>query len=244
MTDPDAVARLEQQVKALSTQLATLTNGAHANGTPDPDELRAATLHDFTKHTGLPLERITQRGRDPESARYTIHLTNGTKVRVGTIKILWSQAELAKVLAVAIGLVPLAVAPKEWRALVGTLVSNVVEVEETPDEAFEETVRDWLSTYASRATPDQDGEAAALRQPFLRDNWLHLTAGDLAKYIKRDQGEQVTLTEIRQALADLGFEPVRIHYIRGRGDQATRTTASYYRAPLAVVARLDNEDEP
>lgn len=233
MTDAE-IARLQQQVEALTSQLATITGEPiSTNGHPpdDPDAARAATLAAFNSLTGLhDLERITQRGRDPETARYTLHLAGDRQVRIGTIKVLWSQAELAKVLAVAIARVPQAVAAKDWRGVIGAVVSDVVEVEETPDEAFEDTVADWLGRYADRATNDHQ-EAAAHRQPFIRDGELYISATDFAQAIRRQWDPGVKLPELRQALADLGYRTTHVSFERGRGKHKTRSSASYYHGP-------------
>jgi hypothetical protein len=56
------------------------------------DELRAEVTDVFCTLTGLPdIERVIQRGRDPVTARFTLHLADGTKVTVGTIETLWSR---------------------------------------------------------------------------------------------------------------------------------------------------------
>lgn len=235
----DTVARLEQQVAELTQQIAALSNGAHAPPPADPEAQRAATLAAFQALTGLhDLQTVTQRGRDPETARFTLHFAGDTTIRIGTIKVLWSQAELAKVLAVAIGRVPFAVKPNDWKAAIGALFADVVDVEETPDEAFEDTVREWLGRYADRATNGNSdhAEAAAARAPFIKSDdhgrpELYIAATELAKYIRREYSETVRLPELRQALADLGYRTAHVSFDRGRGATRRRSSASYYVGP-------------
>lgn len=181
-----------------------------------------------------PLAGLAQRGRDPETARYTLALQDGRTVRIGTIKILWSQAELARVLAVTLGIVPPSIKADDWRNAIAALIRHVVDVEETPGETFEDAVREWAIAYGHQATTDRDG-AARRGDPFHDDGDIHLTAGGLARYIRREYSEQVRLADLRQALVDVGFERITIRYDRnpkGTGDERKRSSTSYYRLAL------------
>lgn len=242
MTD-NTVARLEQQVAALleeNKKLAAATNGAAAApDPPTPGQLRAGALQAFNQETGLhDLTGIGQRGRDPDTARFTLHFAGGVDVRIGTITTLWSQAELAKVLAVAIGRVPLAVKPADWRAIIGLLVAHVVDVDEAPDEAFEASVRDWLARYAERAVNGNTDhtEAAALRAPFTKlteagENELYVSATEFATAIRRQWDPHIKNNEIRTALSDIGYQVTHISYYHGHNGNKTRSSASYFHGP-------------
>jgi hypothetical protein len=201
----------------------------------DTDDMRNDALHAFAEVIGLPqLDRVIQRGRDPQTARFSFILDGGTEIRIGTIDTLWSQAQLCKVLAVTAGVVPLPCKPNDWRTSIGGLVRHAVDVHETPDETFEETVRDWVKTYAQRATTDQAG-AVPRREPFTRDNELYLTASSFAKYVRREYSELLRLPDLRQALADLGFHTTPISYDRPSGNGRDRSSVSYYHAPLTAL---------
>jgi hypothetical protein len=132
------------------------------------------------------------------------------------------------------GVVPLPCKPNDWRTSIGGLVRHAVDVHETPDETFEETVRDWVKTYAQRATTDQAG-AVPRREPFTRDNELYLTASSFAKYVRREYSELLRLPDLRQALADLGFHTTPISYDRPSGNGRDRSSVSYYHAPLTAL---------
>jgi hypothetical protein len=173
---------------------------------------------------------IVQRGRDPQSARFTFTLTDGRVIRIGTIDILWSQPQLGKVVAVTMSASLIPVEPKDWRIAIAMLVRHVIEVEETPGETLEDTVADWLQRYAGHASTDRDG-AATTGAPFIHDGYLHINASDFAKYIRREYTEQIKLGDLRQALADLHYERCAINYVRGTGNNAKRSSTSYYRAP-------------
>lgn len=201
------------------------------------DTRRQRALAAFASLVDLPpLARLTQRGRDPLNARYTLELADGRELRVGTIKTLWSQTEFYKVVAVTLGMVPYGVEQADWRKGIRALINHGTEVIETPGEAFEDTVRDWISAYAGHASSaDRDG-AAASGAPFIEEGLLHIHAGGLARFVRRELIEQVKLPELYQGLRDLGFERRVIHYVRDqRNSSTTRTTASYYRAPLATL---------
>lgn len=205
------------------------------------DDPQTETLAAFAIACGLPdIARITQRGREPDTARYTIEFTDGRSVRVGTIKTLWSRVELSKALAVTIQRVIAPMKPAEWNEVVGALIMHGIDVEETPDESFQDTVREWLSRYADRATNGNGNshqEAASIRAPFIRDGELHVSATEFAKYVRREYSESsIKLPELRQALSDLGYAATHISFDRGRGATKTRSSASYYRGPLLTTS--------
>lgn len=201
-------------------------------------EQRAIATSAFARRFEIPaIVRVVQRGRDPELARYTLELADGREVRIGTIKTLWSQTEFGKVLAVAIGAVPFSVEPNEWRAAVRMLITHATDVQELEGETFEDQVAEWAARYGARASHDASG-AAAGQQPFLGEHdRLHVHAGDLTRWIKREWLETgVTQHSVRQALADLGWERTTIYYRSGGSGgkvEGGRTSASYYRAPAA-----------
>lgn len=190
---------------------------------------RELAASSFSQLLDIPLiSRLIQRGRDPDLARYTLELADGQTIRIGTSKILWSQAELGRVLMVAIGCVPITVSTKDWRNAIRALIVNCTDVEETPDETFEATVTEWVRAYSTRATTDRDG-AAPNGQPFTDNGDLYITANSLAKYVRREYSEQLRLHDLRQALRDIGFEQATIHYARKTGKTTKRSSTSYYR---------------
>lgn len=198
---------------------------------------RQTAAQAFSTLLELPaIDRLVQRGRDPQQARYTLHFADGSTVRIGTIQILWSQTELSKVLAVTIGRVPFAVDAKDWRAAIRALINHCTDVEETPGETFEATVAEWVRAYSSRASSDRDG-AAPGGDPFTDAGKLYVTASSLAKFVRREYGEQVKLYDLRVALRDNGFEQETVHYTKntaGRG-APKRSSTSYYSAPMRLV---------
>lgn len=190
------------------------------------DDLRTEALAHLSGVLGVPeISRVIQRGRDPETARFTLAFKDGTEVRLGTIDNLWSQAKLAKILLVAIGVVPETVKASEWRTVLGGVARLCVDVEEITGEGFDDAVSEWLEAYLDTAGLDADRDGAARQGLPFRDNGtLHLTATHLAKFVRREFSEQVASQQLRQALTDLGFERQTVNYSRGK----SRSTRSYY----------------
>ena len=202
---------------------------------PPPDDghvKRRLALDHFSAICGLPaIEHIVQRGREADSATYTMRLQDGREVRLGTIKVLWSQTELSKVLTVAIGQpLPPDLSNAEWSTIRTRLLGCAVEVDETPGETFADTVRDWLGAYCESASTDRDGAMAA-RRPFIAGDDIHVHAVGLARDIRRQYSAAVKEKELLGALGDLGFERRTMMYSRG----SKRSSTSYYVAPIDVL---------
>lgn len=194
------------------------------------DDTRARVLGAFAVLLGLPaLAGLTQRGRDPETARFTLHFADGKSVRVGTIKALRSQTELAGVLAVAVDCYPPAIERPKWHDAISALLTHAKDVDETPGETFEASVAEWVSRYADRATADKNG-AAPRGEPIRDGQMLFVTASGLARYVRREYSEQVKIHALRQALGDLGGERCNVSYNRSDG---SRSSTSYYRVAIS-----------
>lgn len=184
----------------------------------EPETERAESLARFSRITRLPeVARITQRGRDPETARYTFELADGGYVRAGTIKVLWSQAELGQVFAAACGIVIQPIKAADWRLVLAGLIEHCTDVEEIEGERFEDSVREWLDAYLGAVSVghDRDG-ACAQGLPFEEDSQLHVSASHLAKYIRREFSENVNVGPLRTALTDLGYTRQTIMYRRAK----------------------------
>lgn len=191
-----------------------------------PRDLALAAYHDLTdthEVTG-----IEQRGRDPRTARITL-VAGDRRVHLGTIESLWSHSRFSQAHAIAFGSVPQACKAAEWRDCVGALLMHVVTVVETPGEAMSDTVAEWIGYYATaEATQDQEG-AVPHGRPFWSENGeLHLTAGDLGKYVRREFAEPVNRADLIVALTDLGYTRRTIHYRSQTGKVVSKTSKSYY----------------
>lgn len=201
--------------------------------------LRELTLEKFAIALQLtPLQRLVQHGREPATATYTIEFADGASVRVGTIKTLWSQAELARVLAVTIGHVPPPLEAGDWRAVIGALINHATDVQDITGESFKDTVSEWLTDYLDTGALDADKNGAAGQGLPFRDNGhVHVSASHLAKYIRREHSESTTLPELRQALRDIGFERQTIFYQRAK----RRASRSYYVVEAGAVGPAEDD---
>ncbi len=198
---------------------------------PPDDDKRLRALTEFANATGLPpIRRLVQRGRESESATYTFEFEDGRRVRVGTIKVLWSQTELGKVLAVTIGHPLPPFRAGSWDMMRAKLLEKAVEVDETPGESFHDIVRDWLGKHCENAGGNRDGAMVA-RRPYFEGDEIRVHAVTLARDIRKQFAAAVKERELLGALADLGFERRTINYMRG----TKRSSASYYCAPVDVL---------
>lgn len=201
--------------------------------TPDQRDL---AINAFVQATAGPdITRITQRGRD-QDARFTFTLRDGRTIHIGTIDTLFSQAKLARALAVTTGTVIEPLKPAEWRQCIAALIHYAVEVHETPDETGQAILRDWIAAYAANAAETRD-DSAILKEPFTHDGHIHIYAQGLARYIRRESGDKVNLSDLYATLADLGFTRTKINIKASAG---ARSSVSYYRGPLAIL----DQDEP
>lgn len=195
-------------------------------------DLRRKALDKFADMAGLErIERLVQSGRDPESAHYTIWMQDGRTVRLGTIRALWSQTEMSKVLAVTLGKPLPPISPASWDNTRTRLLAHAVEVEERDGETFADTVRDWLGAYCEKAHSGERDGAMAAKRPFTENEDIHVHAVSFARDIRRQYSATVKERDLISALGDLGFERRTIHYSRG----GKRSTASYYVAPIDVL---------
>lgn len=184
---------------------------------------------------------ITQRGRDPLSSPYTIHMDDerGTAVRVGTIKTLRSQPALGDVLAVTLGRLPPAIEPKLWHKTISGVVNHAVAVDEVEGESFTDLVREWLVRYSESATSDRNG-AISNEQPFtqadaqgLADIYIHI--GHFIADLDRRYSIKVKPSELHIPLADIGLIRRTLNYTKN-GKPSTR---SYWTAPMDVLSPAD-----
>lgn len=203
---------------------------------------RQAILDQFAEALEIgPIESITQRGRDPLTAPYTMRMADDeqTDVRIGTIKVLRSQPALGDVLSVKLGRMPPILEAPFWHKLVSSVINHAIEVDEVEGESYSEMVREWLLRYSERALTDRN-IACAHEHPFiltdeqgLRDLYVHVDG-----FVRNLDGEhsiKATAVEIRNALLDLGFERRTINYSRGNAS----STRSYWTAPIDVLMPSD-----
>lgn len=196
-------------------------------------EHRDNVLHAFRTLTGLPVHTLTRAGTDRATMVYTFTLDTGEQLRVDD-KTLWSPTEFLRAATIGYGRHVQTAKPATWQVAVQALLIHATDVTDTPGETFADAVLEWVRAYTDRATTDRDG-AASSGAPFIEDGCIHVKADKLAIYIRREQVEQVKLTELYQALRDNDFERKTVRYVRSKGKNGVSSSASYYRAPLKIL---------
>lgn len=194
-----------------------------------PADARATVIQAFAASTGVPpFTRVLQRGREPATARFSLELTDGRIVHLGTVEALFSPTRFANAILVTTGYVLDQIKAADWRASLNAVVAHCVDVVETPDETLAERVADWLEQYSRGASSDKEG-ALSQRLPFVDASHLHVSAEHFRRWVGREYQETLTAHEIRTALADNGYHTVTISYdATGRGNTRQRTSTSYY----------------
>jgi hypothetical protein len=216
------------------------TDTAPTGWDPDAeDDGRTDVLQRFAAICGLPpIIAVRQLGRDPRTARFTLVLSDGRDIHIGTIDTLTSRTKMDNVLMVAASTcINPEVKAGAWRNAVAALVTRCAEVAEVDDEPLSARVADWIDQHTTSARDVGDDRAeqdacVRTRSPFERDGMLHVSAEGLAKWVRREYSESVPISDLRQALRDLGYDYARITYskrpTRGSGLRE-QTSTSYYR---------------
>ncbi len=180
-----------------------------------------------------PLDRLVQDGRDPTTASFVFEFHDGREVKFGSSKDLASRTEFARAMAIALDTVPRMPKPSEWELHVLSLLAHGTTVVEVEGETFEDTVREWVLSYAGRATRDRAG-AAVIDEPFVENGDLHIHAQALAGFVRSRLAERVEVGPLRKALRAIGFERKVINYVDG-STSSGRNTSSYYVIPRQLL---------
>lgn len=212
------------RISRLMAELAELQ--ADSTGTLADQLDREEALKQFIDITGLHgLIGARQRGRDPQTARYTLMFADGSIVNLKNVNVLWSQTEFGKVLFVALSRGLPVIKRNDWHSAVTSLLA-IIDVDEIDGEAFEDDVAEWLDSYRNLATSDEAG-AAPHGMPYTQNGRLHISASHFAKYISREYSQHLDMGELRRALSDLGFQRDKKSY----GPKRNRSSRSYYAEP-------------
>lgn len=194
---------------------------------------RQQVLEAFGDLTKLPdIKRLLQRGRDPDTARFTLELQDGRNITIGNAETLFSRTRFTRLTAVTLGQVLPPIKPSDWHDAIGALIAHATDVHETPDEELAARLTDWLEQYLRGAATSDRDNAAAAREPFLDNGHVYVHAEHLATWITSRYRERIKASDLRAALSDNDYQPQRVDYtISRRGNQRTRSTARYYRTP-------------
>lgn len=218
-----------------------LWDPANDNDNGNGSDKRTQILEAFAGFCHLDdLQRVRQFGRDVRTARYSLELDDQRLLHVGTIDTFISRTKLENLLVVACGAYIDPMKPAEFRNMVLAVIRHATDVEEPAGEKLSDRLADWLDQYTRGATGDSQG-AAPTRSPFREGDEIYVHADNLARWLRREHLEQVTVADLRAGLKDLGFSYARVTYnAAGSGATRKRTSTSYYHGKLP---NADAEDQ-
>ena len=210
---------------------------AQSAGEPDgalPPDSRRKVLAELSKLLGVEILRWVQHGR--ENARYSLQLADQSWVRMGAAADVLSASKFRTRLYEAARRLITAVKPKQWDDVARCLAA-CVELVENEEASSAYQAEQWVASYLSdhlAVTGDEWQEAAATGEPFLKDQKIHIHAGELRKHMRVLQHETtVTHVELCDCLKVSGFTRVSMTF-RQKGEVLRR---SLWAAPHTVPIR-------
>ncbi len=195
-----------------------------ADAPVDDVERRTRLLTEISKLIGVEIRHIIKHTMDPP--RYRLETTKGD-IELGDIGNLIGQATFRKKLAAATSrLLPPFKTP-QW-SMLAQLLLDVCEESVPSDETTDAgRGRAWLALYLADHKPVELEKAASKRQPYLKDERIHVFSTALRKWITATQMENVTYQEMNIVLRSTGCTPLKEHVSATN----TRTTAPAWRLP-------------
>lgn len=208
-------------------QLAHIGKKAERNGgTGVVTKEQALAL--FTRIIGgSQIIELVQDGRDPETARFVMHLADGREVPLGKIDGLVQQRDFRKAFAVVTSHYPRAVKGPKWDEVIQGVLSSAT-VKEGHDDTRAARVRGWLEPYLSRKISTDRDAACRARDPWMDGDNLYVPLEDLRQFIRKIIGDRIDTPDLKMYLEAAGFERKTISYRREDGAGSSR---SYFVAP-------------
>lgn len=202
-----------------------------AGQTPADD--RADVLRSLSALLCCPVVRFLQHG--DEQSRYTLVLTDGTEIALGTHKDLLSPDQTRGRILDRIGVVLPLIKKPAWVGIVGQLMS-IRELVASEEQTRVETVRNWVRGYIARGIPEVNSTEDLANEvqnstPYFRRDRLFLSANRLRRWVLITAMEDVSLPDIRDHLRAAGFSQTKVS-VRAAGRVINR---SYWSAPRASV---------
>jgi len=179
---------------------------------------------------GIPeLERIDKHGR--MGSNYTLHLTDGRRIEIGSVVTLLSQAKFRAAVLPQLRRSPKRQKQAKWDEIVDR-IEAFAEERDTVATLDDET-RGWLAGYLAHAAVTSavdTGNSATLHDliggsrgglpPFFdREGSLHVRLEPVVQWLGRMAGVRVTTPELSNRLARMDFARVRL---TGTKDDDTR----------------------
>lgn len=186
------------------TWLTSWVDGQASSGDVPADDLEKVRMQ-LQKAIGIPVHHLLQHGR--EGAQYTLVLTNGTQIPVGSA-IAINQLRLFRCpIMDATGHVIRDIKNKTWLKIVAAMM-RLVAVEDDPSYHQTERVRMLVLDYLS-SNPVFSGEkiSSALLEfgPFQKNGCIWLSSQDLRQWIAGKTGERWVPNTLHAELHKIGF---------------------------------------
>lgn len=210
--------------------LATLGSSA----TVGPAD-KTAAIAALSELLGLPVAKWQQHGRT--DARYTLCLTSGEEIPIGTAAVVLSQTRFKQAVYDVVGARIPPLKPEKWHAITRGL-HEIAELIENPAGSRSEMAREWLRNYLdsgdlSEIAASEVGDRLAGNAPFVKEGRLYVHADRFLRHIKLRIMENIDLRDLHDMLRGLGFEQRKVS---GRPTGKSRPiNRSYWRASLDVL---------
>lgn len=215
---------------------------APSTGAPAPmsEAAKCETLALVSKGFGINIIRVTKQNK--EKSIYSFTLADGSEVLVGAIQQLFNQDHVRGVLADATNLVIRIVQKPQWHNAVRVLL-RCADYVENLDADRSTQITEYLQSYLACARPSdmQRGDteedmrrAFELKDPFIEDGRLYISATHLTSHIRGTTAERVELNQIWDMLRIAGFSSV---HITKRLGGARRMSRWLWAANVSVASR-------
>lgn len=209
----------------LETVADGLPNGRGAKGA------HVDVLEVLRDDLGIPeLERVDKHGR--MGSNYTLHLTDGRRIEIGSVATLLSQAKFRAAVLPQLRRSPKRQKQAKWDEIIDR-IEAFAEERDTVATVEDET-RGWLAGYLAHAaviSAVDTGDSATVHDliggsrgglpPFFdREGRLHVRLEPVVQWLGRMAGVRVTAPELSMRLARMDFTRVRL--TGGKGEDTRR----------------------
>jgi hypothetical protein len=214
-------AREQEEAQQVEDAIDTMVVEA-AEEQPDSTRMLDA-FNRLLTGVGPAAAGLLQQGRDAESVRWVLAMTDGTEVDLGSR--IDEQGPVRRALQAGPGRGLKRIKPSRWDAAVDALLS-VRQLVDT--ESDDDVTVGWLQGYLDgrlAAAGDEWNDAAYGKQPFERDGFIHVQMEDFHRYVKRGQGEPIKRADLQRRIIRIGFKSAKVNCgpPGGRKNETSRT---------------------
>jgi hypothetical protein len=195
----------------------------------------SVTISLFGRVLGGPeVKELVQHGRDPDRARFVIHLADGREVALGGIDALTSQTKFRNSFAVVTGHLAKRVKAEKWDSVVQALL-NAATVNEDDDDTRVAMILSWIDGYVGHGISTDRDMAALQADPFEFDGYVWVHIPSFITWLRRVKQERLPEPDVKLLIKEAGFEHRRVNHPKPQGEG--RTQRSYWRLPKSMLER-------